>query len=87
MDAVVQQTVFVTDDLAHHGRWSEFGKRAASELGVRSMLCYRMYLEEPGHVLAGLNVYSRDREATACRLVLRRSSPAAPSCNRESECA
>ena len=63
VDAVLKHTVFVTDDLEHDPRWPEFGRKASTETGVRSMMSYRMFLEDSRQVLAGLNFYSHKREA------------------------
>ena len=43
------------DDLATERRWPEFARRA-SERGVGSMLCFRLFVE--GDRLGGLNMYA-----------------------------
>ncbi len=43
-------------DLATDTRWGEFGPRAAREMGIRSMLCLRMFTSE--HRVGALNLYS-----------------------------
>jgi len=57
VDAVLEDKVFCTQDLEHDPRWPEFGKRAAAEHGVHSMLAFRLYLEDDD-TIGGLNLYS-----------------------------
>jgi len=61
VDAILQRTVFRTGDLGADPRWPKFGSRAA-ELGVRSMLSFRLFLEDDD-LIAGLNLYATSREA------------------------
>lgn len=54
-------------DLSSSSQWPEFGRRGA-ELGVHSMLSYRLFLEsdedaDGERVIGGLNLYSRQRDA------------------------
>lgn len=58
IDAAVEETVFRTDDLRVDARWPEFGRRAADELGVQSMLSFRLFFEEDEQLAAALNLYS-----------------------------
>ncbi len=62
VDAILENTTFVTGDLATDGRWPEFGKRAFTECGVVSMLSFRMFLEDDD-LIAGLNLYSTQPSA------------------------
>jgi hypothetical protein len=62
VDAVLEQTIFRTGDLRNDPRWPEFGKRAADETGVNSMLSFRLFLDE-ADMLIGLNLYSKQFEA------------------------
>lgn len=64
VDAVLDDTVYRTGDLEADGRWPEFGKRAVSDTGVRSMLAVRLFSEDPG-LRAALNLYSTERDAFA----------------------
>ncbi len=57
LDAIVDQAIYQPDDLGADDRWPEYGRRVVAELGLRSMLSYRMNLESSG-VTAGLNLYS-----------------------------
>src|SRR6185437_2092890 len=57
VDAVLEDKVFCTQDLEHDPRSPEFGKRAAAEHGVHSMLAFRLYLEDDD-TIGGLNLYS-----------------------------
>lgn len=62
VDAVLQNVVFRVGDLVADPRWPAFGRRAHDELGVRSMLSFRFYLEADGRI-AGLNLYSTEADA------------------------
>ena len=55
LDAVWEQEVVRVDDVAADDRWPEFA-RQASELGVGSMMCFRLFVE--GDQLGGLNMYA-----------------------------
>ena len=57
LDAIVDQAIYQPDDLETDERWPEYGRRVAAELGLHSMLSYRMNLESSG-VIAGLNLYA-----------------------------
>ena len=64
VDAILQETVFWTGDLDADRRWPEFGRRAVAAAGVRSMLSFRLFLEdEDDGLIAGLNLYSRQKDA------------------------
>ena len=62
VDAILEDTVFRTGDLAHDRRWPVFGRRAAETIGVLSMLSFRLYMEDDD-VIAGLNLYSTRGDA------------------------
>lgn len=62
VDAILEDQTFCTGDLEQDVRWPEFGKRAALEHGVRSMLAFRLYLEHDDTV-GGLNLYSTQPDA------------------------
>jgi len=53
--------VFRTGDLGTDPRWPEFGRRAA-DLGVHSMLSFRLFLEDDD-LIARLNLYATARDA------------------------
>src|SRR3954447_10161175 len=59
IDASVDQTVYQPKDLANDDRCPEYGRRVSSEIGLRSMLSFRMRLELAG-VIAGLNFYAEE---------------------------
>src|SRR5688572_30318619 len=44
VDAVLEDSVYVTGDVATDPRWRAWGERAATEVGVRSCLCQRLHL-------------------------------------------
>jgi len=62
VDAIVDNTTYVCPDLAEEQRWPTFGQRAVEEAGIRSMLSYRMFLEDDD-LIAGLNLYSSTTDA------------------------
>jgi transcriptional regulator with GAF, ATPase, and Fis domain len=62
VDAVLEETVSRAEDLEHDERWPEFGRRAAQEQGVYSMLAFRLYLEDDD-TIGGLNLYSTHQDA------------------------
>ena len=59
IDAILEDTVYHPGDLAHDTRWPEYGRRVSEEIGVRSMLSYRLSVEVD-HMICGMNIYSRD---------------------------
>lgn len=63
VDAVLEDAVFNAADLRVDSRWPEFGRRAAEQTGIISMLAMRFYIESDGELIAGLNLYSRQRSA------------------------
>jgi GAF domain-containing protein len=63
IDAAVQAEIFRTGDLRADERWPEFGRRAADETGVLSMMSFRLFLERDDDLAAALNVYSTQRDA------------------------
>jgi hypothetical protein len=58
LDAITEDSIFRVDDLRTDGRWAQFGHKVADELGVLSMLAFRLALETSDSIGA-LNVYSR----------------------------
>ncbi|HEX8080438.1 MAG TPA: GAF and ANTAR domain-containing protein [Jatrophihabitans sp.] len=57
VDAALQKCVYRTGELAGDQRWPEFGRRAAAEHGIHSMLSVRLFLEDDD-LVAALNLYS-----------------------------
>ena len=55
LDAVWEQEIVRVDDLGADARWPEFA-RQASEMGVGSMMCLRLFVQ--GDRLGGLNLYA-----------------------------
>ncbi len=75
VDAVRQDSAYVTGDVSSEPRWCCWGPRASAELGVNSVLSQRLHLHEETGILAGLNIYSNakdafDRSAIGVALVL-----------------
>jgi len=62
VDAIVEHTIYQPRDLATDERWPAYGRRVSSELGLRSMLSFRMNLEMAG-IVAGLNFYADEPDA------------------------
>lgn len=57
LDAIRHHEVFRTDDLGAEDRWPDFSARAV-ELGARSMLAFRLFVE--ADTMGALNLYSSD---------------------------
>ena len=75
VDAVLDDSVYVTGDVGAEPRWNEWGQRASTELAVNSVLAQRLHLHEQVAVVAGLNIYSDankafDRASVGVALVL-----------------
>ena len=63
IDAVLDDNVYVTGDVAHDERWPEWGQRAHTETGVRSVLAHRLTLHDESEAIACLNVFSEEVDA------------------------
>ena len=75
VDAALEDSVYVSGDVAGDDRWLEWGARVNGELGVRSVLSQRLRLSEGAATIAALNIYSGaadafDEHARAIGLVL-----------------
>lgn len=57
LDAIWDQETVYSHDLAAEYRWPTWGPRVVEELGVRSMLCFRLFTT--ADTLGALNLYSR----------------------------
>ena len=55
VDAIAEHRTYRSGDLARETRWPAFGP-AAAERGVRSMLCYRLFVSD--NTMGALNLYS-----------------------------
>lgn len=62
VDAIQGEGAYRDGDLATSTSWPEFGRKAAEEYGIHSLLSVRMYLEDD-ELHAGLNLYSSERDA------------------------
>lgn len=62
VDAVLEDAVYCPQDLEHDDRWPTYGRRVVNELGVRSMMSFRLGSMETGveSGIAGLNLYSKE---------------------------
>jgi hypothetical protein len=65
VDAILAERLFNAGDLRTDPRWPEFGRRAAEETGILSMLSFRLFFEEAdsADLLAALNLYATKPEA------------------------
>lgn len=63
VDAVLEDSVYLTPDVASDARWAAWGRRASTEVGVRSVLAVRLLLHGQEGVIAGLNLYSDETSA------------------------
>lgn len=63
LDAIIQDAIYRPGDLRRCPQWPEFGRRVSQEVGVESMLSYRLLKETGDEAIDGLNIYSRGREA------------------------
>lgn len=63
LDAVLDDHVYLTGEVARDERWPAFGSRAAQEVGLRSVLAFRLVLLDESREIAGLNLYSPEPDA------------------------
>lgn len=63
VEAIRAGEVLRTGDLRSEPRWPEFGPRAYDAMGVRSMMSFRLYMEEQDDVVTGINFYSTKPDA------------------------
>jgi len=63
VDAVLEDSVYLTGDASSERRWGAWGQRASTEVGVNSVLSQRLHLHEQVGVVAGLNIYSGAKDA------------------------
>ncbi len=60
-DALRTHEVVLGRDLAADGRWPTWGRRVVEEMGVRSIVSYRLFTA--AHTLGAMNLYSRRVDA------------------------
>ena len=63
VDAVLEDTANISGDVAPDHRWGEWGPRVAADVGVHSVLAYRLVMEGESQAIASLNVYAREVDA------------------------
>jgi hypothetical protein len=65
VDAILAENLFNVGDLRADERWPDFGRRAAEETGILSMLSFRLFFEDAvsADLAAGLNLYASKPEA------------------------
>jgi GAF domain-containing protein len=57
MDAVWEQEVVISHDLAEEERWPRWGPLVVEELGARSMMCIQLFTDQ--HTLGAMNMYAK----------------------------
>ncbi len=65
VDAIAEHRTFYVEDLSEETRWPTFAPKAV-ERGMRSMLSFRLFIEENEsgeRTMGALNLYSRERAA------------------------
>jgi hypothetical protein len=63
LDAIVEDAVYHPSHLRRSDQWPEFGRRIAEDMGVESMLSYRLLQQGDSEAVDGLNIYSRRLDA------------------------
>ena len=65
VDAILDRNLFNASDLRTDERWPDFGRQAAANTGILSMLSFRLFFEdaETAELLAGLNLYASKPDA------------------------
>jgi hypothetical protein len=63
VDAVLEDTMYLTGDVTAEERWRPLGERLNAAYGVRSMLAYRLHLLDESATIAGLNFSSDQFDA------------------------
>ena len=56
IDAVWEHEIVISTDLANEARWTAWGPRVVAELGVQSLMCIQLFVED--EILGALNIYS-----------------------------
>jgi hypothetical protein len=62
VDAVVNEVVFQVPNLSREQRWPEYARVATDELGIGSMLSFKLAVDS-SDLLAGLNLYAFEPDA------------------------
>jgi len=63
VEAVLDEGVYASGDVASDPRWPDWGARVLADHGIHSVLANRLVLHGDRPALASLNVYSRTRDA------------------------
>ena len=79
VDAAIEDATFVTPEVADEPRWSPLGDRLRDQLGVRSMLAYRLHLLDESETVAALN-FASDRHDAFSRTDVHRGLVLASHC-------
>jgi GAF domain-containing protein len=61
LDVLAKHDISRTQDLATDDRWPAFTTKAVRQTGVRSMMCFRLFMQDD--VIGSLNLYSRRIDA------------------------
>ena len=63
VDAVIEDSTYVTGDIAREAKWQPLGRQLHDRFGVRSMLAYRLHLLDESEAIAGLNLSTDEADA------------------------
>lgn len=63
VDAVLEDTMYLTGDITAEERWRPLGERLHAAHGVRSVLAFRLHLLDETSTIAGLNFFSDRTDA------------------------
>jgi GAF domain-containing protein len=61
LDSIATEETVLSTDLLQEPRWPNWAPQVARELGVRSMLCFQLFISEKS--LGALNLYSEEIDA------------------------
>jgi hypothetical protein len=63
VDALLEDSTYVTGDIASEPKWHPLGRQLNEQFGVRSMLAYRLHLLDESEAIAGLNLSAPQPDA------------------------
>ena len=63
VDALLEDSTYVTGDIAREPKWEPVGRQLHEQYGVNSMLAYRLHLLDESEAIAGLNLSSPEPDA------------------------
>jgi hypothetical protein len=63
VDALLEDSTYLTGDIAHEPKWEPVGRQLHEQFGVNSMLAYRLHLLDESEAIAGLNLSAPEPDA------------------------